>query len=104
MRSTISFSSSTIRMDFVGISPPLLFIHSYNDWRYESMGMKMSLRILTSAVKREYVLIYFHFFVNESEDFSIGGPLESDSEIFPCIYCDPSPDLLRRRRQKRKER
>jgi hypothetical protein len=60
-------------MDFVGISPPLLFIHSYNDWIFESMGMKMSVRIQPSLVKEEYVLIYFYFFVNESEDFSIGG-------------------------------
>lgn len=60
-------------MDFVGISPPFLFIHSYNDWRFESMGMKMSLRIQPSSVKKEYVLIYCHFFVNESEKFGIGG-------------------------------
>jgi hypothetical protein len=33
------------------------------------MGMKMSPRILTSSVKKEYVLIYVCFFVKESEDF-----------------------------------
>jgi hypothetical protein len=53
MRSIISFSSSTMRMDFVGISPPLLLIHYYNDWRFESMGMKMSLRIFAASDKKE---------------------------------------------------
>ncbi len=37
------------------------------------MGMKMSLGILASSIKKEYVLIYLHFFVNESKAFDTGG-------------------------------